>query len=65
MTSAAKDFDNDFPITWCPAGCGNFAILSCLKQALAELNYKPHSGGSLSRESGRPVKPPIISGAIF
>ena len=41
MTSAAKDFDNDFPITWCP-GCGNFAILSCLKQALAELDYKPH-----------------------
>ncbi|MFH1137044.1 MAG: thiamine pyrophosphate-dependent enzyme [Pseudomonadota bacterium] len=41
MSPTAKDFDNDFPITWCP-GCGNFAILASLKKALAELGYSPH-----------------------
>ena len=41
MKPTAKDFDNDFPITWCP-GCGNFAILASLKKALAEQGYSPH-----------------------
>lgn len=34
------DYKSDDPIAWCP-GCGNFGILSALKQALLELNLKP------------------------
>ncbi|WP_243546139.1 2-oxoacid:ferredoxin oxidoreductase subunit beta [Pseudodesulfovibrio tunisiensis] len=30
-----------FETAWCP-GCGNHAILACLKQALAELELAPH-----------------------
>jgi 2-oxoglutarate ferredoxin oxidoreductase subunit beta len=41
MKSSPKDFDNDFPIAWCP-GCGNFSILRAVKQSLAELGLKPH-----------------------
>ena len=41
MSVTAKSYDNDFPNTWCP-GCGNFAILKALKQALAEQGYQPH-----------------------
>jgi len=35
------DYNTDHKCTWCP-GCGNFAIWYMLKQALLELNYKPH-----------------------
>jgi 2-oxoglutarate ferredoxin oxidoreductase subunit beta len=36
-----KCFDmGEIDIAWCP-GCGNFAILNALKQALAELDIKP------------------------
>jgi 2-oxoglutarate ferredoxin oxidoreductase subunit beta len=41
MSVSAKDFDNDFPIAWCP-GCGNFPILKAVKQALSELGLEPH-----------------------
>ena len=30
----------EIDIAWCP-GCGNFAILKALKQALSELEVKP------------------------
>ena len=30
-----------YETAWCP-GCGNFAILDCLKQALDELDLQPH-----------------------
>ena len=30
----------EIDIAWCP-GCGNFAILNALKQALSELEFKP------------------------
>lgn len=36
-----EQFDNKDEIAWCP-GCGDFSILSALKQALAELGLKPH-----------------------
>lgn len=35
------DYENQVPTAWCP-GCGNFAILHSLKQALVELERKPH-----------------------
>lgn len=40
MTNIA-DFNTPNLPTWCP-GCGNFAIWSCIKQALAELNLTPY-----------------------
>ena len=36
-----SDYENQVPIAWCP-GCGNFAILNALKQALVELKKQPH-----------------------
>ena len=41
MKVATKDYDNDVPIAWCP-GCGNFSILKALKQALVEMQLRPH-----------------------
>jgi 2-oxoglutarate ferredoxin oxidoreductase subunit beta len=39
----AQDYDRpDIDIAWCP-GCGNFAILKILKQALAELAIAPQN----------------------
>ncbi len=35
-----SDYGN-YETAWCP-GCGNFAILDCVKQALAELSLAPH-----------------------
>ncbi len=40
MNSKKYDIEN-IDIAWCP-GCGNFSILSILKQALDELNIDPH-----------------------
>lgn len=34
-------YDTQEECAWCP-GCGDFAILAALKQALSELNLKPH-----------------------
>jgi len=36
-----KDFNVETLPTWCP-GCGNFAILSAIKMALAERDLAPH-----------------------
>lgn len=36
-----KDFNVEILPTWCP-GCGNFAILSAIKMALAERDLAPH-----------------------
>jgi 2-oxoglutarate ferredoxin oxidoreductase subunit beta len=36
-----KLFDSTAEVTWC-AGCGDFAILKALKQALADLAIEPH-----------------------
>ncbi len=35
------DYNSEIVPTWCP-GCGNYVILSVLKQALAELNIPPY-----------------------
>ncbi len=37
----AKDYKSDVNVRWCP-GCGDYAILSCLHKAMAELNVPPH-----------------------
>jgi 2-oxoglutarate ferredoxin oxidoreductase subunit beta len=41
MKVNTKDYDNDFPVAWCP-GCGNFSIVNAVKEALAGLGLKPH-----------------------
>ena len=35
-----KDFENTYENKWCP-GCGNFGILTAMKQALANLDMSP------------------------
>lgn len=35
-----KDYESDYENKWCP-GCGNFGILSAMKQAFAELGVSP------------------------
>jgi len=37
---AAKDYENNIEPAWCP-GCGNFAILTAVREALAELSLPP------------------------
>ena len=34
------DYKSDVKITWCP-GCGDFAVLNALYQALAQMNLDP------------------------
>ena len=36
------DYMSDDPVAWCP-GCGNFGILTALKQALSEMDLKPEN----------------------
>ena len=40
MKTTLKDFENDFPIAWCP-GCGNFPIFNAVKQALVDMDLRP------------------------
>ena len=37
---ALKDFDCDYENKWCP-GCGNFGILSAMKDAFVALDISP------------------------
>ena len=46
-TLTAKDFATATPSWWCP-GCGDFGVLSALKQALAELGKQPHQVAFIS-----------------
>jgi len=41
MTATAKDYASPVKPTWCP-GCGDFGILSALKQGLAQAGLLPH-----------------------
>ena len=51
----AKAFDmGPIDIAWCP-GCGNFAILKALKEALAELDLDPTQVVLAETEQGRGI----------
>lgn len=39
-TFVAKDFSNGSPVKWCP-GCGDYAVLSSLQKAMAEIGVAP------------------------
>jgi 2-oxoglutarate ferredoxin oxidoreductase subunit beta len=41
QTRLPKDYKSAIPVRWCP-GCGDYAILSSLHRAMAELNIEPH-----------------------
>lgn len=43
----AKDYKSENAVRWCP-GCGDYAILTCLHKALAELNLDPHNTAVIS-----------------
>src|SRR3977135_4241746 len=40
MAHTTTDYKSDVKITWCP-GCGDFAVLNALYQALTTLNLDP------------------------
>ena len=42
-----KDFKGKAEPDWCP-GCGDFGVLTALKQALAELDVRPHQAMVIS-----------------
>lgn len=46
-TYKPKDYKSENSIRWCP-GCGDYAILTCLQKALAELNVEPHETAVIS-----------------
>jgi 2-oxoglutarate/2-oxoacid ferredoxin oxidoreductase subunit beta len=43
----AKDFKSDQYVRWCP-GCGDYAVLSSLQKAMAELGVEPHNTAVIS-----------------
>ena len=43
----ASDFKSELKPIWCP-GCGDFGVLTALKQALVELNLHPHKVMTIS-----------------
>ncbi len=42
-----KDYKSAIPVRWCP-GCGDYAILSSIHRAMAELNIEPHETAVIS-----------------
>ncbi|MGI6074074.1 MAG: 2-oxoacid:ferredoxin oxidoreductase subunit beta [Fermentimonas sp.] len=42
-----KNFKNSNPVRWCP-GCGDYAILTCLQKAMAEVGVEPHNTAVIS-----------------
>jgi 2-oxoglutarate ferredoxin oxidoreductase subunit beta len=42
-----KDYKSENAVRWCP-GCGDYAILTCLHKAMAELNLEPHQTAVIS-----------------
>jgi len=47
MPLTIKDFKGRAEPDWCP-GCGDFGVLTALKQALAELAIQPHQAMTIS-----------------
>lgn len=43
----AKDFKSDVHIDWCP-GCGDFAIVTAMQMAMAEIGLPPHKFAIIS-----------------
>ncbi len=59
-----KDYTAPIPITWCP-GCGNFAILRALNQALVNLALEPRQLLFVSGIGQGPKLPHYTRGNVF
>ncbi len=59
-----KDYAEACPIAWCP-GCGNFAILQAVKNALVGLELEPHQVLFVSGIGQAPKLPHFTQGNIF
>ena len=59
-----SDYAESIPITWCP-GCGNFAILQALKNALIQLEIEPYKVLFVSGIGQAPKLPHYIQGNVF
>ncbi|MFC2044394.1 2-oxoacid:ferredoxin oxidoreductase subunit beta [Chloroflexota bacterium] len=59
-----KDYTETIPIAWCP-GCGNFAILQAVRNALAGLRIEPHQVLFVSGIGQAPKLPHYTQGNIF
>lgn len=59
-----KDFDNHLTPAWCP-GCGNFAILKAIKEALAGAGLKPRDVLLVSGIGQAAKAPHYLKGNVF
>jgi 2-oxoglutarate ferredoxin oxidoreductase subunit beta len=61
---SATDYESEVPIAWCP-GCGNFAILRAVKEALVSLQIEPHKLLFVSGIGQGPKLPHYTRGNVF
>lgn len=47
ITYTAKDYKSEVKPVWCP-GCGDYAVLSSITKAFADLNLEPHNTAVIS-----------------
>ncbi|MFC2072758.1 2-oxoacid:ferredoxin oxidoreductase subunit beta [Chloroflexota bacterium] len=59
-----KDYAEAVPVAWCP-GCGNFAILQAVRNALVGLGLEPHQVLFVSGIGQAPKLPHFTQGNIF
>ncbi|MFC1976664.1 2-oxoacid:ferredoxin oxidoreductase subunit beta [Chloroflexota bacterium] len=59
-----KDYAEAIPIAWCP-GCGNFAILQSVRNALVGLGLEPHQVLFVSGIGQAPKLPHYTRGNVF
>jgi 2-oxoglutarate ferredoxin oxidoreductase subunit beta len=59
-----NDYTSTVPIAWCP-GCGNFAILQAVKNALVELKLEPQQILFVSGIGQAPKLPHYTQGNVF
>ena len=59
-----KDYTEAVPIAWCP-GCGNFAILQAVRNALVGLGLEPHQVLFVSGIGQAPKLPHFTQGNVF
>src|SRR3954451_9810492 len=60
MALTIRDLKGKADPDWCP-GCGDFGVLSALKQAIVELDLSPHEVMTISGLGGSPNLPGYIN----
>jgi len=64
MAVTMQDYVNGIVPAWCP-GCGNFGILTAVKQALVELKLEPHNVLLVSGIGQAGKLPHYMKGNVF